>query len=133
MDHKPVSSTGILQIRAKCRQGGKGQNVQTNVIYGWPKYLSSYYDNINKLADLLALERHNPMDNAIWLLEYVAATKGAEPLKPASRHLSTAQYLSLDVIAFLAIVAYFAAKLARKCWHRDRQQKCMENYHKKKD
>ena len=24
------------------------------------------------MADLLALERHDPMDNAIWLLEYVA-------------------------------------------------------------
>ena len=98
------------------------------------QYHFSYYDNINKLADLLALERHNPMDNAIWLLEYVAATRGAEHLKPASRHLYTAQYLSLDVIAFLALVAYVAAKLAGKCWHRNRQQKCTENlYRKKKD
>ena len=43
------------------------------------------------MADLLALERNHPMDNAVNLLEYVADTRGAEHLKPASRHLYTVQ------------------------------------------
>ena len=82
---------------------------------------SSYYDNINKMADLLALERHDPMDNAVWLLEYVAETKGAEHLKPASRHLYAVQYLSLDVIAFIALVSYVAAKVACRFRNRNGQ------------
>jgi hypothetical protein len=48
----------------------------------------SYKKNIDKMADLLALERHHPMDDALWLLEYVSKTKGAEHLKVGSRHLN---------------------------------------------
>ena len=75
------------------------------------------------MADLLALERLDPMDNAVWLLEYVAETRGAEHLKPASRHLYTVQYLSLDVIGFMALVSYVATKLASKFRHRNRQRR----------
>ena len=75
------------------------------------------------MADLLALERHDPMDNAIWLLEYVAETRGAEHLKPASRHLNTMQYLSLDVIGFMALVAYIVTKFVRKLRHGKQQRR----------
>ena len=74
----------------------------------------SYKSNINKMADLMALERHDPFDNAIWLLEYVSKTKGAEHLKPASRNLNYLQYLCLDVVAFLLMVCYVGAWLAYK-------------------
>ena len=64
------------------------------------------------------------MDDAVWLVEYVARTKGAEHLKVNSRHLGETQekkqrdtrefsftgmlaYYSVDVLAILALVVTF--------------------------
>ena len=60
-----------------------------------------YKEAVDHLADLLAMERHRPLDNAVWLLEYVSRTKGAEHLKMASRNLNILQYFCIDVIVFL--------------------------------
>ena len=46
---------------------------------------------VNRLADLMALEKSTPLENAVWLAEYVAATGGAEHLKLATRKLNTLQ------------------------------------------
>ena len=56
---------------------------------------------MNRLADLLAAGRHPPLDDAAWLMEFVAATRGAQHLKIASRNLSLVQLFCLDV-AFVA-------------------------------
>ena len=64
------------------------------------------------MADLMMLERHGPLDNAIWLLEYVSKTKGADHLKSAARNVSYVQYLCLDVVAFLVFVCYVCSKFA---------------------
>jgi glucuronosyltransferase len=72
----------------------------------------SYTANINILANLLLEERHTPLENAIWLMEYISRTKGAEHLKLASRKLSNVQNLSLDLIAFLIVAAFAAYKTA---------------------
>ena len=47
--------------------------------------------NVNQLADLMALERNTPLENAVWLAEYVAETKGAEHLKLATRKMTLIQ------------------------------------------
>ncbi len=47
------------------------------------------------MADLLALERHQPLENAVWLMEYVAKTKGAEHFKTGARHLNIFQSIGL--------------------------------------
>lgn len=56
------------------------------------------------------------MDNAMWLLEYVADTNGAEHLKAESRHLNYAQYLCLDVIAFILMVCYLVNRAFHRLW-----------------
>jgi 2-hydroxyacylsphingosine 1-beta-galactosyltransferase len=58
------------------------------------------YEGINSLADLVALERHEPMDNAVYLMEYVAKTQGSEHFKLGSRHLNGYQYYGADIVAF---------------------------------
>jgi glucuronosyltransferase len=68
-----------------------------------------YKKNIDKLADLLALERADPMEDALWLLDYVSKTKGAEHLKIASRNLNFVQYMGLDLLAFSLLALY-------ACW-----------------
>ena len=64
---------------------------------------NGYKEAIDKLADLLAMERHRPLDNAVWLLEHVSRTKGAEHLKMASRNLNLLQYFCIDVIVSLVV------------------------------
>ena len=43
-----------------------------------------YKEAVSRLADIFAIERNSPLDNAAWLLEYVSKTKGAEHMKIAS-------------------------------------------------
>jgi len=61
----------------------------------------SYRRNIAALSSLLKDRRTRPMDDALWLVEYVARTKGAEHLKIPSRHLSLLAYYSVDTLAFI--------------------------------
>ena len=70
----------------------------------------SYRTNVAKLSALMRLRRHHPMDDAIWLLEFIAKTGGAEHLRPSSRNLGLVEYLSLDVVAFLLVATWLAGK-----------------------
>ena len=71
-----------------------------------------YRTNVNHLADLYLASRHPPLDDAAWLMEFVATTRGAEHLKVASRHLSLIQLCNLDVLLFAIIVAVLTSKLS---------------------
>ena len=55
--------------------------------------------------------KQKPMDNAIWWLEYLSATNGAEHLKLSSRHLNFIQYYSIDFIILCAILLVFVFKI----------------------
>ena len=70
-----------------------------------------YKTNVNRLADLFAASRHHPLDEAAWLMEFVASTKGADHLKIASRHLSIIQLYCLDVILFMITIPILVFKL----------------------
>ena len=63
------------------------------------------------------------MDNALWLLEYVADTDGAEHLKAESRHLNYVQYLCQDVMAFILIVCYLCKMALHRLWQRSKKIK----------
>ena len=52
---------------------------------------SRYKQGVGRLADLMAMERGDPLRDAIWLLELVSETKGAEHLKLQSRRLNIVQ------------------------------------------
>ena len=54
-------------------------------------YFSSYKQGVSRLADLMATERGDPLQDAVWLLELVSETKGAEHLKLQSRRLNIFQ------------------------------------------
>ena len=73
-----------------------------------------YRTNVNHLADLYLASRHPPLDDAAWLMEFVAITRGAEHLKVASRHLSLIQLCNLDLLLLAIIVSILALKLAVK-------------------
>ncbi len=84
-------------------------------------------ENVVKLSNLMRDRRHHPMDDALWLLEYVGRTGGADHLKLASRHLNTLQYFSLDclavVILTLLVTKYAVKKLVRVAKRRNAKSK----------
>ena len=64
-----------------------------------------YKKAVTGLSALLKLRREHPMETAVGLLEFLAATGGAKHLQLASRKLSYVQYFCLDVVlAALATV-----------------------------
>lgn len=71
----------------------------------------SFKEKVNALSNLMALDKHNQTENAVRLLEHVAATDGADHLKLNSRHMNVFQFLSIDVLAFLAFTFILCFKL----------------------
>ena len=73
------------------------------------------------MADLFAMERNSPLDNAAWLLEYVSKTRGAEHMKIASTEYSWVRYYCLDLLSLCAVVCYLARLLLAEGWRRCRR------------
>ena len=63
-----------------------------------------YRTRVKELGKLIKLKRNSPMEDAIWMLEYVSKTRGAEHLKLPSRHLNMLQYYSLDSLLALGLL-----------------------------
>ena len=73
-----------------------------------PQY---YAENVSELSKLMKLGmKQKPMENAIWWLEYLSETHGAEHLKLSSRNLNFFQYFSLDFLAIVLILIYSFVK-----------------------
>ena len=36
-----------------------------------------YLERITEMSELMGLQRHSPLEDAVWVMEYVAKTKGA--------------------------------------------------------
>ena len=65
----------------------------------------AYREKVSRLSELMRDRRHSPMEEAIWLIEYIGRNKGANHLKIASRHLNWVQYYCIDSLAFLVAMA----------------------------
>ena len=63
-----------------------------------PLFGPRYKKAVTELSALLKLRREHPMETAVGLLEFLAATGGAKHLRLASRKLSYVQYFCLDVV-----------------------------------
>ena len=74
----------------------------------------TYQENVNKIADIMETERYPPLEKAVWLVEYVSRTKGAEHLKMPSRRLNLVQYLLLDQALFVALILLTLCYACRK-------------------
>ena len=84
----------------------------------------TYAENIRNLSDLMKLSlKQKPMENAIWWLEFLSATKGAEHLKLSSRHLNFFQYYSIDFILIcgLILVALYKLNQFRKSKQKEKK------------
>ena len=73
---------------------------------------SQYAKNVDHLSKLMKLGmKQQPMENAVWWLEYLSETKGAEHLKLSSRNLNFFQYHSLDFLFIVIFLVYLFVKL----------------------
>ena len=70
---------------------------------------------MQKLSDLMkiGMKESHPMEHAIWWLEYLSVTKGANHLKLSSRHLNFFQYFSLDFILITFIAFYLGFRVCK--------------------
>jgi len=78
----------------------------------------SYLMNVVKLSMLLKDRRGSPMDDAVWLIEFLARNKGAEHLKISSRNLNLFEYYSLDtsliILCMFFVILTIIYLLAKK-------------------
>ena len=59
----------------------------------------TYKHNIDELSSIMKDRHNSPMDDAVWLLNHVSKTKGANHLKIKSGRLNFVQYYCLDCLA----------------------------------
>ncbi|XP_069686780.1 UDP-glycosyltransferase UGT5-like [Periplaneta americana] len=65
----------------------------------------TYKENMKKLLNRLNDQPDNPLDRAVWWVEYVIRHKGARHLRSAALNLTWYQYSLLDVIAIVVLVS----------------------------
>ncbi|XP_003474630.1 UDP-glucuronosyltransferase 1A9 isoform X6 [Cavia porcellus] len=78
-------------------------------------YDKSYKDNIMRLSSLHKDRPIEPLDLAVFWVEFVMRHKGAPHLRPAAHDLTWYQYHSLDVIGFLLGIVLLVAFISFKC------------------
>ncbi|XP_059559586.1 UDP-glucuronosyltransferase 1A7 isoform X4 [Myotis daubentonii] len=75
----------------------------------------SYKENIMRLSSLHKDRPIEPLDLAVFWVEFVMRHKGAPHLRPAAHLLTWYQYHSLDVIGFLLAIVLGVAFVVYKC------------------
>ncbi|XP_024419675.2 UDP-glucuronosyltransferase 1A6 isoform X3 [Desmodus rotundus] len=75
----------------------------------------SYKENIMRLSSLHKDRPIEPLDLAVFWVEFVMRHKGAAHLRPAAHDLTWYQYHSLDVIGFLLAIVLGVVFIVYKC------------------
>nr|XP_019595355.1 PREDICTED: UDP-glucuronosyltransferase 1-3-like isoform X2 [Rhinolophus sinicus] len=75
----------------------------------------SYKENIMRLSSLHKDRPIEPLDLAVFWVEFVMRHKGAPHLRPAAHDLTWYQYHSLDVVGFLLAIVLGVAFIGYKC------------------
>lgn len=78
-------------------------------------FVCSYKENIMRLSRLHKDRPIEPLDLAVFWVEYVMRNKGAPHLRPAAHDLTWYQYHSLDVIGFLLAIVLTVVFTVFKC------------------
>jgi len=67
----------------------------------------TFYNNIKALSEIFKTNQNEPLDTAIWWIEYVIKFKGAPHLQSAAKHISWFRYLQLDILVVILGIIYF--------------------------
>lgn len=74
----------------------------------------TYTNKVKKLSLLYRDRPLNPLDTAVYWVEYVLRHNGAKHMQSEAVHLNIFQKCSLDVIAFLVVVCVLIVKVIKK-------------------
>lgn len=66
----------------------------------------SYYQNMQVLSDIFRSNQNDPLDTAIWWIEYVIKYKGAPHLQSPAKNLAWFRYLQLDLVFVIVGAIY---------------------------
>lgn len=58
----------------------------------------SFYENIQKLSEIFRTNQNEPLETAIWWIEYVIKFKGAPHIQSHAKNLPWFRYLQLDIV-----------------------------------
>lgn len=58
----------------------------------------TFYENIQQMSDIFRTNQNEPLDTAIWWIEYVIKYKGAAHLQSPAKNLPWFRYLQLDLV-----------------------------------
>lgn len=58
----------------------------------------TYYENIRMMSEIFKTNQNDPLDSAIWWIEYILKFKGAPHLQSPAKNLPWFRYLQLDIV-----------------------------------
>ncbi|XP_064102909.1 UDP-glucuronosyltransferase 2A3-like [Macrobrachium nipponense] len=102
----------LVRLKQKGVATGVSKNADEDTIYNAiVEVLNNqrYKENAILQSRIIRDNSQDPLDQALWLVNHVINTKGAEHLKFAARHLNIVQFFGLDIFAFFVFVFYLVA------------------------
>lgn len=72
---------------------------------------TSYYENVSRMSDIFRNNPIEPLQSAVFWIEYVMKYKGAYHLKSGAVNLEWYQYLMLDVFGAIVSIILLACYL----------------------
>ncbi|CAB1346495.1 unnamed protein product [Coregonus sp. 'balchen'] len=102
--------------------GDQGDNIHRMAVRGVGEVLNIYKEKMLKLSAVHKDRPIEPLDLAVFWVEFVMRHSGAEHLRPAAHDLNWIQYHSLDVFTLLLtivlIVVMVTIKCCKVCFHK---------------
>lgn len=74
----------------------------------------TYYQNIQVLSDIFRTNQNDPLETAIWWIEYVIKYKGAPHLQSPAKNLPWFRYLQLDIVFVIFGILYMIYDLIKQ-------------------
>ena len=71
---------------------------------------------VEKISNLFRDQKDDPVEKAVWWIEYVMRHGGTDFLRPHSLDLYWFQYICLDIVLFLSAILVFAFVGIFKFW-----------------
>lgn len=66
----------------------------------------TFYQNIDRMSKIFTDNQNNPLDTAIWWIEYIIRYKGAQHIQSPAKNISWFRYLQLDLVLILFSIIY---------------------------
>ncbi|XP_045102512.1 UDP-glucuronosyltransferase 2A3-like isoform X2 [Portunus trituberculatus] len=98
----------LVRLEQRGVAAGVSKQAEQEEIYETIRHVlnnTSYRVNARRLSRIMKHHPLDPLRHALWLVEHVAATGGAQHLKFSARHLNFWQFFGLDVVGLAVVVA----------------------------